>query len=81
MFETFPKRGKKGSSPGTGPGFMGVSSESSEMGHPYHYRHEMGGSEVRDRECYDNDYGKTAAPRPDRAGKPVSMRPTIITAS
>jgi hypothetical protein len=81
MATSYPKRGKKGSRPGSGAGNQGIGSESEKIGHPYHYRHEMGSSEVRSRELYDNDYGKTAAPQPQRGGRAVSMRPTIITAS
>ena len=77
--ETFPKRGKKSTAPSSGR--LGRKVVDQELGDPYRYRHSMGGDQVRMRELYDNDYGKDAAPVPERGGVPVSPRKTIITAS
>jgi hypothetical protein len=74
MVETFPKKGKKSSRPGT------AAKDSSErLGSPYYYRCEKGGTDKRARELLENDYGKEAQETDKvRDGFPVSPRRTMI---
>jgi len=69
---TYPKKGKKSSRPGTA-----AKGKTEVLGSVYFYRHEMSGDEIRMREVDNNDYSKSAKPRPSEKttdGFPVNPR-------